>query len=104
MLKGELSTLLDSLDSSMKRNHLYCCFILGNLEPWAVRLVFAFASVWSPLSVASAWMPTTFTLVIKILMKMGMSFQTCLGETMNHSNRFYLTKFMATLIFQEVGK
>ncbi len=27
MLKGEFGALLDSLDSSKKRNHLYCCFL-----------------------------------------------------------------------------
>ena len=29
MLKGELSTLSDSLDNSKKRNHLYRCFVFG---------------------------------------------------------------------------
>jgi hypothetical protein len=29
MLEGELSTLLDSLDNSKKRNHLYRCFVFG---------------------------------------------------------------------------
>ena len=74
-------------------------FFWGSMEPLAVGSVFASQNVLSPLSEASALMPTTFTLVIETSMKMGMSSQTCLAETINHSNQFYHELFENSSIF-----
>jgi hypothetical protein len=70
VLEGELSVLSKSLNNSKKRNHLYCCFSVGEHEFSTIMCMSSFLSILSPSFVVFAMIPMPCTLDTMMLMKM----------------------------------